>query len=213
MGLSAGGAYQLGSGLVSLGAGMFGKQQQQTNMFDIMSGPYQALLAQQQDNYNQEAALYEQQAQIAQDEAAQTAEAKAREGQRAMQDQANQYNASGVLLEGSPLAVLDETRRLAQQEVDAIMRRGSAQSALYRRQGALIRNKGRADILGANIDYQARAMQNKIESQRPSNNDIALQQLGQALGQVKIKIPKLGGLRTPAPSPSPLTTIHGMMKP
>lgn len=64
---------------------------------------------------------------------------------------ANQKGAflkNGVTLEGSPLAVLDETYKFGQEEVDSIVRSGKARSQLYRDKASIARSEGRAALLG-----------------------------------------------------------------
>ena len=58
------------------------------------------------------------------------------------------YAKSGVTLEGSPVLVLAETRRLGQEEVAAIERRGRAQALLLRQRAEQTRKAGRSAMLG-----------------------------------------------------------------
>lgn len=102
------------------------------------------------------------QAQLAFDEAAYAAEAKAREVRKFRAEQSGVFRKSGVTLEGSPLLVLEETRRLGAMEVDFMMKRGKAQadflvkratnqaSVAYQK-AANLQNQGRSALLGGII--------------------------------------------------------------
>lgn len=74
-----------------------------------------------------EAALLRQQAGLASDQAEAAAIQKEREVRQFAEHQAVTYNQNGVLLDGSPLAVVEETRRLGAQEVSAIRTAGQYQ--------------------------------------------------------------------------------------
>lgn len=74
---------------------------------------------------------------------------KARDVKRFREAQASGYNASGVTLEGTPLLVLEETRRLGQEEVDAILRRGTAAQYLYNKKATQTKRSGRMALLGS----------------------------------------------------------------
>jgi hypothetical protein len=54
-----------------------------------------------------------------------------------------------VTLEGSPLLVLEETRRLGQEEVDAIQKRGQAQRDLQMLKNNMLRRSGRNSMFGS----------------------------------------------------------------
>lgn len=127
------------------------------------NAPFQAALNLQQQAYNQEADLYDQQAQIALDEAGRDAEIKARDAEKFRAQQALNYSASGVLLEGSPMEVLNETRRLASQEIDATLARGGAQADLLRQRAMQTRTVGRASLLGEQAKYTQQATQARIQ--------------------------------------------------
>lgn len=55
---------------------------------------------------------------------------------------------SGVTLEGSPLEILDETTRNAEEQISAIRARGAAQQADENSNAESFRNQGRAALLG-----------------------------------------------------------------
>jgi hypothetical protein len=96
-----------------------------------------------------EASMMAQQSAIAMSEARRTAGQRAEDVQSFMSTQARGYSNSGVTLDGTPLLVLEETRRRGQAEVDAIMRSGRAQSSLIRQRAAQTRTSGRNALLGS----------------------------------------------------------------
>lgn len=107
-------------------------------------GGVQSFIAgkQSQSLYNQEADAQMREGQILAQEAQAAAEQKAREGGKVQSKQALQYASSGITLEGTPLLVMEETRHLAQQEVDALIQRGQAQAQIAAIRAAGIRTAG-----------------------------------------------------------------------
>ena len=95
-----------------------------------------------------EADLLEEQGLIQQEEAVAEAQRIANDRRKFRKKQKIAFIKNGVTLAGSPLLVLEETRRESQEEVDAIVRRGRAQAALAFQQAALTRGSGRAALLG-----------------------------------------------------------------
>ncbi len=85
---------------------------------------------------------------LAQSEAEAEARRRATEVRQFQRRQKLAFLKNGVTLEGSPLLVLDETIATGQEEVDAIMRRGTAQAKYYRESAAITRSKGRAALIG-----------------------------------------------------------------
>lgn len=79
------------------------------------------------------------------------AEQKAREVRDFEASQALAYSASGVTLEGSPALQLERTRRLGQQEINALMKRGESMRGLYRSKGIQTANAGRAALFGGQV--------------------------------------------------------------
>lgn len=67
-------------------------------------------------------------------------------GFKAMQKMA--FVKNGVQISGSPLDILDETMRSAQENISAIRSRGAASALDMENQGSQIRSKGRAALLG-----------------------------------------------------------------
>lgn len=160
-GMSPASGASLGSGLFQIGAGLLGMGK---SYMPSMEDPSAGLYGIQQKAYDNEAIAQEQQAMQAEYEAGLAAQQKAREVHMHRENQANTYSASGVTLDGSPMDVLNETRALGQQEVDAILKSGQASGELLRRKAMLTRNEGRAAILGSQIKFQTEAAANKISA-------------------------------------------------
>lgn len=96
-----------------------------------------------------EASLLAEQARLAQKEIQYEAVQKQREVDRFAGEQTMAYLSSGVTLEGSPLQVLEETRRLGKQEVDAITARANAVANLGQKKASSTAGRGRNALLGA----------------------------------------------------------------
>lgn len=75
------------------------------------------------------------QARIAREEAAEQAAARRQEVDRFKSKQIVSFLKSGVELQGTPLAVLDETEREGQKEVSSILRAGQERSRALRLEG------------------------------------------------------------------------------
>lgn len=97
---------------------------------------------------NREAKSLDDLASTSQNEAQAEARRRATEVRQFQRRQKLAFLKNGVTLEGSPLLVLDETLASGQEEVDAIMRRGTAQAKYYRESAAMTKNKGRAALIG-----------------------------------------------------------------
>lgn len=89
------------------------------------------------------------QADLALAESRREAEIKTRDVLTFREDQAQAYNSSGVLLEGSPMVVLSETIRRGDEEVKAIMKRGQATANLYRMKAAQARSAGSSSMFSS----------------------------------------------------------------
>lgn len=100
------------------------------------------------DAQKSQAGLLEDQARLAQAEAAAQAKRRAVDVRRFAANQKVAFLKNGVTLEGSPLIALEDTYSAGQEEVDAIANRGNAQSNLYWRQAQLARKQGRAAMIG-----------------------------------------------------------------
>lgn len=95
----------------------------------------------------QEAALQRQQGEIAYQEAQINANNEAFNQTQAVQRQRLAFLSSGVSLEGSPLAVLQQSREYGQSQVDAILRQGANTKILADAQANITKNKGRAALI------------------------------------------------------------------
>ena len=113
-----------------------------------------------------ESRLLERQAELALQESRVEAERHARNVRRFQATQSTRFAKSGVTLEGSPVLVLEETRRLGQQEVDAIMRQGEAQSSLIREQAGQRKRTGRNSFISSFVKTGASALNSFILGQR-----------------------------------------------
>jgi hypothetical protein len=98
---------------------------------------------------NAEADLLEKQGFLSEYDARMAAIQKARDVTKFQAHQGHEYLASGVTLAPgtTPIVVMEETRRQGQEEVDALMRRGSAINALYKAKADQTRNAGRAAFI------------------------------------------------------------------
>lgn len=152
-----------------------------TSSYQQAQSPFDQALQMQTQAYAQEADLYDRQAQIALEEAGQDAEAKQRDASQVEAQQLLNYQGSGIMaVGGTPLEVANQTRKLADQEVQAILRRGAAQADLFRMKGGNVRSAGRADILGARAKFSAQDAQTQIQSIQ-SRGPGTLELLGSAL--------------------------------
>lgn len=94
-----------------------------------------------------EANLLMDQSRLAQEEALADAKRQADEGRQFIKNQKLAFLKNGVTLAGSPLLVLEETTRIKQEEVNATVRRGNAQSRFYAAQADIARRGGRASLI------------------------------------------------------------------
>lgn len=95
-----------------------------------------------------EAARIEEEGRLAQQEADEEAARRAKQVRKFAARQKLSFLKNGVRLEGTPLAVLDETQAEGQAEVDAISKRGQAISRLRTSQASQTRSSGRASLIG-----------------------------------------------------------------
>jgi len=72
-------------------------------------------------------------------------------------EQGVRYLKSGVMLEGSPLAILDETTRVAAENISAKRARAEAEARNLRMQGKLAQSASRAALTGAITSTMTRA--------------------------------------------------------
>lgn len=178
MGAEAALAFQAASGLTQA-FGNFKAANTAQNQIDTIyaANPLAGLQALQQASIDQETALQNQQADLVLQEAARNAQLKAEELSNFRSAQAQKINSSGVLLEGSPLLVMNADVNKGRQEIEALMSGAKAQADLMRRRAYIGNNTGRAAILGSQIDYvaqQARqrssALQNAFDLKSAGTN-------------------------------------------
>jgi hypothetical protein len=81
---------------------------------------------------------------------------------QAIGQQAEGYAMGGVELTGSPLEMLNQTRMLGEQQVQAINLRGQLEQNLYLAQANIAQDTGLADLLSAEGENQISAQQNAI---------------------------------------------------
>ena len=114
----------------------------------------------------EEARYQEQQAQLAEQEALRDARIRANEVRSFQNRQALQYASSGITLEGSPLLVLESTRRKGQEEVDAMVSRGKAQAELMRIRAQMTRRQGRNAFFGSALGAAGTGLESYIMGTR-----------------------------------------------
>ena len=149
-----GGSGGMFNAALGLGASLFGGGgQKSSTAFD--SGTMGLLWGMQQQATQDQVDSLNWQADIAIKESIRAAQKTAREGLHFREQQAQGYNSSGFLLEGSPMAVLNETRKLVNEEVDAIAEQGANRAKLIRQQANQVGNEGRASILGQQMKFSS----------------------------------------------------------
>lgn len=67
------------------------------------------------------------------------------------QKQEMQYIGAGVILGGSALITLEQTRRFAAEEANAVVRRGAAGVKLAKQKQEIVGNEGNASLIGSLI--------------------------------------------------------------
>lgn len=134
--------------------------------------------------FQQNAALDQQSASLVEQTSALNAENAAIEGKTFREQQAQGYNNSGVLLEGSPMKVLEQTRQMAQNQVNSIISTGQQTSNQLLTQANQTLNAGYVGLLGQSNDYLTSLAQAKIASATNTTNGLAgdLTQLFSFLG-------------------------------
>lgn len=195
-------AFNSARGLGAAGAAFATKPAEFVNPYTAAAAPFNELLGLQNRINENEASAYDAQAELALMESDRDAAVKAREAKEFQQEQALKYSAAGVLLEGSPAAVMERTRALAQEEIDAISARGQATSDLLRRRGNIGRMQGRASLLGEKTKFaMSEAQMNLAAMQNTSNPFLdSLGSLGGLFsGNSRASVPRTtGAKRNPA---------------
>lgn len=203
---------------VDLGNSFFGSagRNSQANVQSLygMSDPLFGQAQQRQaDAIEAAAKAQELQAQAALEDAQNAATQKAGDVRRAHGRQAIAYASSGVTLEGSPLLVLNETLRLGQQEVDALMKRGTAQANLYNQAAFQTRNEGRAALLGQQSANSARALQSRLAAMQNQSAANPLMPLGVFADSISRLYTTKQSVLGNARSSSPLITVPSIAGP
>ena len=159
--------FNFASGIVKSGFSLFGgsKYTPSTNPYETNYGAYSSFLELQNQANDEEASLIDRQAQLSLEEALTEALHKKRDGEAFRSQQALDYLGSGVTLEGTPLVVLEDTRKKVDEEANAIYNRGAAEYELGRRKAQLVRTQGRASVLGQQLDYSNKSMAFNNEQQ------------------------------------------------
>lgn len=114
----------------------------------------------------QEAQLQDAQARLRLEEAQRDAAQKAREVTSFQSRQAHRYASSGITLEGTPVLMLEKTRREGQEEVDAIIKRGQAEKDLLMMKSKMLRASGRNSMLGSVLSAGSTGIQAYITGRR-----------------------------------------------
>lgn len=154
------GGLSLASGLVGMIGGMRGaKAAASPGISPLM---YMLSGQEEQAAARAEASALSRQSSLAYEQSLLEAAQKERQVTAFKEQQALKFASSGMTLEGSPLAVLEETRALGQQETDAIRRRGEEVSRLYEMEGLQMLRRGSAAAFGG----FANALQSQFQSQQ-----------------------------------------------
>lgn len=171
MGSEAAIAFQLVSGLTQAAGNR--KTANQIQAYDPYAGvqnPFGAANLAQAQAAQGEQDLLNRQADIALAESAQAQTAKARDVTRFREDQAQAFNDRGVLQEGSPLELLNETVVRGREEIDALDRQGRAQAELLRRRAAITGNTSRAAIAGSQAAWLTNVTQTRLAQLQTANS-------------------------------------------
>jgi hypothetical protein len=142
--------------------GLFKKQNQLTDLSNSLAVKAGVL---KQEAAAREAAALRAQGDIAYQQAQEEQALFRRENALAAGQQAEAYLSSGVSLAGTPLAILNETRRLGQFKLDAIEQQGRALQDLAQSRAAIVEHGGLAEYLAALGGADINSSQNEI-SQR-----------------------------------------------
>jgi hypothetical protein len=111
------------------------------------SAAYSAVSSYQSGKAQEE--LYAEQAKIAEREAVREAERKRIEFRRFNAQKKLNYLSRGVMLSGTPTDILRSDVNMQNEELNAIIGRGAAQSRLSNYRGSVAKSKGRASMIGS----------------------------------------------------------------
>jgi hypothetical protein len=130
----------------------------------------------QQDKMAQRAARFqESQAILAQEEALREARQVKENLEKFRKTQKLAFLKNGVTLQGSPMLVLQETERKGLEEVDAIVKRGTAISNLLFQEAKTKRRTGRAILIGHAVKSLSTGLQALIEKRQPQRKQTLIQ--------------------------------------
>lgn len=120
---------------------------------------------QQWRNAGADADTMNQQAQLVAAQAEMDSTNQAREGRRFAAEQEQAYASSGVTMEGTPADIIAESRRLAQEEVNATVNRGKTEAKNLRTNALRTRQSGRQALLGGVANASFGLLGNYIQGQ------------------------------------------------
>lgn len=126
---------------------------QPLNPYTLQQPVESTLLAQQQKNIVNEGLMQEQQAQQVLADAYQNVAQKSREAMEFRESQAAKYTNNGVLLEGSPMLVLNRTIDLTNQEIAAMANRAAAEANLLHLRNVNQQNEAQTRVLAQQAGY------------------------------------------------------------
>lgn len=147
--------------------GLFKKQDQLTSFSNdlvVQAGKLK------QDAANKEAAALRAQGDIVYRQTQEEKALFARDAENAAGQQEEHYLNGGVYLQGTPLAVTHETRRLAQFKLDTMEEQGSLAQDLFRSRADILEHSGFADFLQGQNSAVINSMQNDINKQQSTNS-------------------------------------------
>lgn len=187
-----------------------------TSIYDNMAPQFYAAQSLQQQNIDNTTKLYNDQAVAIEQDANEQANITAQQGRMQVGQHSIDYANSGVMIADTPLKVLKKEQQWIDQDVASIRRRGAAQANLLRMQGQIAANEGRAQMIGANMQFNAQRQQAAMAASGARSNNFmsALGSLSNVLGSIGGGKP-LGGLSslfkgsgsgTPA---VPITPMYG----
>lgn len=160
----------------------------QSDIYNQMAPQFYAAQGLQQQNIDLQQQYYGQAAGAVLLDAAEQAKLVQQEGRRMVGQHSIDYTHSGVQLEGTPLKVLQKERQMIQADVASIQRRGMAQAQLLRMQGQIAANEGRAQMIGANMQFNAQRQQAAMADSASRSNSFM-----SALGSLSNVLGGLGG--------------------
>lgn len=173
------------SGGISLASGLFGmigglrgaKAASSPGIAPLM---YMISGQEQQQAANAEANNLATQSSLAYEQSLLDAQQNDRQVTQFKEDQALRFASSGITLGGSPLAVLESTQQLGNQQSNAILRRGKEVSGLYEQEGLQMLRQGSAAAFGGFAQALQSQFQSKVQQYQLSNQ--AFQTGLQAIG-------------------------------